>query len=416
MTGTLVRRSAFTLLLVIAAGCEPAPPPGDEPDACALGEGAAGCALALPLSEATDGPVAAAPACSGRSDGVCPAGCSPCRASCGANQDIDCKLANGAVCSHRNQCRTACLDGRCCAVTACSTCAACTGASGTCLALPAGAEDNVPAGSCTGAFSCDGAGGCKKDNGSACAAASECASGSCLDGHCCSVAACPTCTSCTGPAGTCAALPLGVEDNVPAGACANHAWCDGAGRCERALGATCAASADCLSGFCVGGICCNSACAGAGRTCATGQCKLLDRQVCNTAADCASGVCSTFYFDWDLDQQGRNTPTNLCGLTPYGAYRTTTGDCCDTDSRVKTITNEFWSTTNNCGHYDYNCSGAAELESTQVERCNLTDCRGGWVNVVPACGTAGIYRECHRTGPGGLFCDIWQTTRLQRCR
>ena len=42
--------------------------------------------------------------CGAATDGQCPAACMPCGATCAANQDIDCKLPNGAACTHPNQC------------------------------------------------------------------------------------------------------------------------------------------------------------------------------------------------------------------------------------------------------------------------------------------------------------------------
>jgi hypothetical protein len=121
-------------------------------------------------------------ACSATADSFCPSACAPCLAACAANQDIDCRLANGAVCTHPNQCRTSCTDGRCCAQ-GCAVCQACTGSGGSCVPIAALVEDNVPAGACGGNSSCDGssagAAACKLDNLRPCTAAGQCASGAC---------------------------------------------------------------------------------------------------------------------------------------------------------------------------------------------------------------------------------------------
>ena len=98
------------------------------------------------------------------------------------NQDIDCSLNDGAVCSHSNQCRNSCTDGRCCSQS-CAVCQACTGSGGTCVPVAALGEDNVPAGACAGNSSCDGStagpAACKLDDGQPCMTADQCASGAC---------------------------------------------------------------------------------------------------------------------------------------------------------------------------------------------------------------------------------------------
>jgi Abnormal spindle-like microcephaly-assoc'd, ASPM-SPD-2-Hydin len=57
-----------------------------------------------------------------------------------------------------------------------------------------------------------------------------CGAGSCVDGRCC-VQTCAVCQSCTGPGGTCVAIPAGQQDNVPARACVTPAMCNGQGSC-----------------------------------------------------------------------------------------------------------------------------------------------------------------------------------------
>jgi hypothetical protein len=112
-------------------------------------------------------------------------------------------------------------------------------------------------------------------NGQGCTAAtaSQCASGFCVDGVCCEVAACSgVCQSCN-PAGTCASVKAGT---VVAGSCDAGKACDGSGSCKARNGLACSSSAECASGFCVDGLCCDSACTGACRSCnqagRAGQC------------------------------------------------------------------------------------------------------------------------------------------------
>jgi MYXO-CTERM domain-containing protein len=100
-------------------------------------------------------------------------------------------------------------------------------------------------------------------NGEGCNAAfvSSCASGFCVDGVCCDVAACTgTCKSCNVPGseGTCAPVKAGT---VVAGSCDGKA-CAADGSCLGKNGEACTAASACASGFCVDGVCCDDACTG----------------------------------------------------------------------------------------------------------------------------------------------------------
>ena len=101
-------------------------------------------------------------------------------------------------------------------------------------------------------------------NGEGCTAAkaSTCASGFCVEGVCCSTASCSgPCQSCAvaGHEGTCASATAGTE--VP-GSCADGQACDGGGSCKSKNGIVCSNASVCASGFCVDGVCCESACDG----------------------------------------------------------------------------------------------------------------------------------------------------------
>ncbi|MFO0666095.1 MAG: kelch repeat-containing protein [Polyangiaceae bacterium] len=95
--------------------------------------------------------------------------------------------------------------------------------------------------------------------GGSCTSASDCATGSCVDGVCCEVAACGTCQTCAGTdPGKCTSI-VNAEDPDTCAA-ANHVSCNEKGVCGPSLGGGCASGADCGSGLCIDGVCCDSAC------------------------------------------------------------------------------------------------------------------------------------------------------------
>ncbi|HRI70403.1 MAG TPA: hypothetical protein PK156_39495, partial [Polyangium sp.] len=165
-----------------------------------------------------------------------------------------CKKDLGQGCALGSDCLSGfCADGVCCNTGCLANCQACnlTGNIGTCLNVPAGADDSP---NCTGTNSCDGNGSCKKDNGQTCATGSECLSTSCVDGVCCSTACLGTCQACNvaGSIGSCVNVPVGQEDPVATTACTGVYSCNGAGVCLLDPGQPCANNAECASGVCNG--------------------------------------------------------------------------------------------------------------------------------------------------------------------
>jgi hypothetical protein len=71
-------------------------------------------------------------------------------------------------------------------------------------------------------------------------------------------------------------------------------------------------------------------------------------------------------------------------------------DCCDSDANAKPGQTSYFTTTNACGSWDYNCSGAVEKQYPSLgdatgchETCDtITE---GWVSSVPDCGQTGSW-------------------------
>jgi hypothetical protein len=182
-----------------------------------------------------------------------------------------------------HQCASAsCRDGHCC-VEACGSCRACTGPAGTCTEVSAGGEHDL----CTNGKSCDGRGGCRRASGVACLTGGDCTSGFCVDGTCCATACGGACRRCG--TGACTA----VTDAVDPRTCSGDRMCDGTGACLKVPGRSCRSGSDCAGGFCVDGVCCNSACDSPCQSCRSGRCTLV---VSATDRECAGrcdsrGVC-----------------------------------------------------------------------------------------------------------------------------
>jgi hypothetical protein len=101
--------------------------------------------------------------------------------------------------------------------------------------------------------------------GGPCAKDSECDTGHCVDGVCCESATCGTCEACN--FGTQAGVCATTVDASDPDTCPAPSTCGVNGSCGKARGATCADASECGSGFCVDGVCCDSACTGGCNRC-----------------------------------------------------------------------------------------------------------------------------------------------------
>ena len=242
-----------------------------------------------------------------------------------------CKIPNGQVCLAAADCLSGfCADGVCCNTACNTTCQACTtakkgsGADGTCGSIAAGSD---PDSECGGAASCNGAGGCALfANGTACAVNAECASGFCVDGVCCNTACNATCQACTvakkgsGTDGSCASI---VSGNDPDSECAGAQVCNGSGACKVPNGEACSVATDCLSGYCVDGVCCTTAC--------TGTCQACSAVKKGSGAD---GTCGNIAVSTDPDSECFGAiacnGAGACALLATGSACAVNAECAST--------------------------------------------------------------------------------------
>jgi hypothetical protein len=179
-----------------------------------------------------------------------------------------CKLPNGQGCGANGDCVSGnCIDGVCCNTACTGLCQSCNlgGTVGTCTSIPNGQD---PANECSGTTSCNGSGACTTlALGATCGANVECGSGNCVDTVCCNTTCTGTCQACnlSGSMGTCTSIPAGQD---PAMECPGVTNCNGGGACTLlGIGSACSQNAECGSGFCADGVCCNSACNGTCQSC-----------------------------------------------------------------------------------------------------------------------------------------------------
>ena len=171
------------------------------------------------------------------------------------------------------------MDGVCCEAACTGGCFACSAAKtaqadGLCRPIVGGTDPDSectqdPALSCGNDGFCDGAGACRKYT-----AGSTCVPESCTGSTHTSAQLCNGAGTC-GAATTsgCGAYVCGATSCLTT--CTTSADCATGNYClgtacvpQETNGTACLTSAECGSGFCVDGVCCNSACGGACQTCA----------------------------------------------------------------------------------------------------------------------------------------------------
>jgi hypothetical protein len=199
-------------------------------------------------------------------------------------------LARGSACSTGMQCESgSCVDGFCCESACRDACHSCKlpGSEGKCLPAPAGEDpdndcaEEMPS-TCKKDGACDGKGACRNHP-----AGTECVPGGCTGSMESSARLCDGNGVCQ--PGTSQSCPTACSNNSCNRTCSDQNpcqagfFCDTAGVCKVkvAQGMACAGNAECTTGFCADGVCCNSAC---GQLC--NACNLAaTRGVCTPVAD-----------------------------------------------------------------------------------------------------------------------------------
>ena len=210
------------------------------------------------------------------------------------------KKKPGEACNKASACESGpCIDGYCCDTQCGETCKSCNvvGSLGTCRVVPQNVQD---VSSCIAPNACDGYGVCKKAAGQGCTQNNECATGNCVDGVCCSTTCGEACRACNVPGnlGTCTVMPTGQPDGD---LCKAPSACNAFGVCVKGQASACSIGAECFSGYCFDGVCCNVECKEACKACnvvgSVGACSFVpagqtDSGTCPAPKSCdGNGVC-----------------------------------------------------------------------------------------------------------------------------
>jgi hypothetical protein len=152
-------------------------------------------------------------------------------------------------------------------------------------------------------------------HGEPCHADTECETGHCVDNVCCT-AACNECEACNAiPPGVCAP----ISNREDGHGCVGKRACDAKGRCRKKDGEACGTPGDCISHFCVDGVCCATECTKPCQACGASQKQSGPDGICGDVEegkdphdDCSDdGVCSCAH-------DGACNGLGACRLYPKG--------------------------------------------------------------------------------------------------
>jgi cysteine-rich repeat protein len=228
---------------------------------------------------------------------------------------------------------------------------------------------------------------CNQNGGAVCDGAGACVASVCGDGQVTGTEECdgqPFCDASCNRIPVCGDGFIDAPETCDDGGTASGDGCSSTCTTEAAQGAACSTNEGCATGFCVDGVCCNTAC--------TGTC-----QSCSVAG--SVGTCSPAPLDTDPDNECAAADPNTCGTTGFcdgaGACQVyaantptpsqTTGDC-----QVNVCTGTGSTT---AGPDD------TDVPADDGNQCTLEVCTAG----VPSHPNAPSGTSCNQNG--GTVCD-----------
>ena len=328
------------------------------------------------------------------------AGSGTCGGACDGTTRTACSYPGAST-----SCRSAsCTSGTATLAAGCNGSGACPAAQ-TVTCAPNSCASTACAGGCSSTQACANSsyycsgGSCvtKKTNGTACGGAGECTSGACVDGMCCGSASCGSCQSCTGAGGTCVAVTSGDDSD----SCSGGSTCDGSGACKLKQGQTCTTGSQCVTTFCVDGVCCGSACNGACQYCkgaTPGTCAFVSGSPQGSHGPCAgSGSCvgSCNGTQAACTMPGSET---VCRSTSCSSGTQTNQAVCNGSGTCPT------SSTTGCGAYVCNGTSSCNTKCTSASQCTSGNvCSAGMCGGCPG-GQSICAGACYTTSSDPNHC------------
>jgi hypothetical protein len=314
----------------------------------------------------------------------------------------------GAQCGAAGECDSGvCADGVCCNTTCGGACVSCNQLSkmGECTATTKDLPDphkvckDMGAASCGTSGSCDGSGGCSKYGPTT----------TCRDAKCEGANQVPA-SSCDGK-GSCRAgnqvicAPFTCSGNACKVSCTVDSECSSGNVCRngtcglRGKGQDCSSNAQCGTGFCVDGVCCENSCAGQCKFCASSQAKGSCINVAASTPDprAAAGITdpAKICAVQDRTSCGRN---GMCNGT---------GGCQVWDNKTMCESQSCAANTNTVSLAKM-CDGFGVCKAQGSQSCPPYKCNGSACG--NACGSdndcvapnACVAGKCGKKPPGGL--------------
>ncbi|HEY6476427.1 MAG TPA: hypothetical protein VI456_07570, partial [Polyangia bacterium] len=195
--------------------------------------------------------------------------------------------------------------------------------------------------------------------------------------------------------------------------CLSGYYCNGttdACASTKADSITCQTDAECNSGHCASGVCCNTACNMPGTSCnnsgSAGKCQCQ-------GVMCDGGACQIFYQDADGDGYGNKngaisagTAKAGCAGAPPAGFVADNTDCDDGDANVHPgQTGWFGTASKGIGTFDYDCDETLEMDYHQYPGATCKFCpdacsAGCSAAPATACAAAGATSSlaCNSTG------------------
>ena len=279
----------------------------------------------------------------------------------------------GASCSLGKDCASSfCAQGVCCENACTGACMACNLATpGLCVSVPDNSSD--PQGKCTSTTQTNPCGSTGKCVGGACAYVPK--GQNCKASSCSGASETPG-SQCDGQ-GTCGTpasidcTPFACVNNVCKNSCtvATQATdCTSPATCAnntcglKPLGAACTAAAQCQSGFCTEGVCCNNACSDG----SPGLCK-----TCKGTSTSVAGTCS--YVD-----KGGSDPKSGCTKSDLSKGDCSNAGTCDGAGACQRQPNTAGCRQNSCTAgvqtLAANCNGGTQCPAVQTDKCDPFVC------------------------------------------